>query len=84
VRVVENHLDLSGDHSRIDRYDQRSLSNLRLSRVRTQVVDVSGGLPGLPSNYMLYRWAVKNQEVLILNEVPRDAIIRYYPPIGVR
>ncbi|TAH49791.1 MAG: hypothetical protein EYC68_16320 [Chloroflexota bacterium] len=50
-----------------------------LSRVSSLKVDVSSGIPGYPRDYMLSRWAIKHEEVLIQGTVPADAIVGFRP-----
>ena len=56
------------------RYGQHGVVRIDLSKVNTRVVDISEGIPGMPSNYMLSRWARNAQEVLIEGAIPASAI----------
>jgi len=56
------------------RFGQHGVVAIDFSKVPGTLVDVSGGIPGLAPNTMLSRWAVKMQEVLILDVVPAEAI----------
>lgn len=55
-------------------FGQHGVVRIDLSRVTTEVVDVSKGFPGMPG--MLSNWARKFQEVLIRDQVPPEAITR--------
>jgi len=46
-----------------------------LSKVTTQVVDVSAGIPLMSPTTMLSRWAIKAEEVVIQDYVPAEAIM---------
>jgi hypothetical protein len=56
----------------IQKYGQYGVVRIDLSKVRNRVVDVSGGFPGKPG--MVSNWAIKDQEVLIQNSDPAEAI----------
>ncbi|HTV42882.1 MAG TPA: DUF6531 domain-containing protein [Candidatus Sulfotelmatobacter sp.] len=56
------------------RFGQYGVVAIDASKVTTPIVDVSKGLPGLPNNFMLPRWARATQEVLIQDQVPADAV----------
>ncbi|MFV0458063.1 MAG: polymorphic toxin-type HINT domain-containing protein [Actinomycetales bacterium] len=56
------------------KYGQHGYVRIDLNKVGSEVVDVSGGIPGMPSNYMLPRWARNAQEVLIRGNIPPGAI----------
>jgi hypothetical protein len=56
------------------RFGQYGVVGIDLSKVSGTVVDLTRGIPGLSSSTMLSRWAVNAQEVLILNEIPAEAI----------
>jgi RHS repeat-associated protein len=56
------------------KFGQFGVVRINLGRVGSDVVDVSGGIPGMPGNYMLSRWAQADQEVLIRGNVPPEAI----------
>jgi len=58
-----------------ERFGKNGVVAIDLSKVGTPVVDLTGGIPGMPSNYMLSRWAAKMQEVLIMDSVPAAAIV---------
>jgi hypothetical protein len=55
-------------------FGSNGVVRIDLSQVPGEVVDASGGIPGIPSNYMLSRWAAKMQEVLVNGYIPPDAI----------
>ena len=55
------------------RFGQFGVVRIDLSQVGSKVVDLSQGIPGMPSNYMLSRWARNVQEVLIQGYVPPEA-----------
>jgi uncharacterized protein RhaS with RHS repeats len=55
-------------------FGQYGVVSIDLSKVTTEVVDVSNGFPGMPG--MLSNWARKFQEVLIKDQVPPEAITR--------
>ena len=58
----------------VTRYGQHGVVRINLAKVNGTVVDISKGIPGLPPNFMLSRWAINSQEVLILNRAPANAI----------
>jgi hypothetical protein len=62
-----------------ERYGQHGVVAIDLSRVGSDVVDASAGIPGMPSSCMLSRWAANAQEVLIRGGVPREAIVGHFP-----
>jgi len=51
-----------------------TLARHNLSKVSGTVVDLTGGIPGLPSKSMLSRWAIKMEEVVIQGHIPGEAI----------
>jgi hypothetical protein len=57
------------------RFGKFGVVAIDLAKVDSEIVDASAGIPGMPSNYMLSRWAANAQEVLIRASVPRKAII---------
>jgi RHS repeat-associated protein len=57
-----------------EQFGEFGIVRIDLSKVASKVVDASAGIPGMPSNYMLSRWAQAAQEVLIQGSVPKDAI----------
>jgi RHS repeat-associated protein len=62
------------------RFGQYGVVGIDLSKVPAgSVVDLTGGIPGLSPNTMLSRWAVNAQELLILDEVPAEAIFMVLP-----
>jgi hypothetical protein len=54
------------------KYGKHGVVGIDLSKVDTEVVDISGGIPGKPG--MFSNWAKKDQEVLIRDRVPPEAI----------
>ena len=56
------------------KFGQNGYVSIDLNKVGGEVVDVSGGIPGMPSNYMLSRWAMRQQEVLVRGNIPPEAI----------
>lgn len=56
----------------MNKYGKFGVVGIDLSKVGTDVVDVSGGFPGMPG--MLSNWARLDQEVLIRDFVPPEAI----------
>jgi len=58
-----------------ERFGKNGVVAIDLSKVGNPVVDLTAGIPGMPSNYMLSRWAAKMQEVLIMDSVPAAAIV---------
>jgi RHS repeat-associated protein len=57
-----------------EKFGQFGVVRIDLSKVTSDVVDVSRGIPGLPDSYMLSRWAQADQEVLIRGSVPPEAV----------
>lgn len=53
------------------KYGKNGVVGIDLSKVTTEVVDVSGGFPG---GGMISNWAKADQEVLIRDFVPPEAI----------
>jgi RHS repeat-associated protein len=58
------------------RFGQNGVVAIDLNKVTNKVVDLSKGIPGLNPNWMLPKWAIKTQEVLIQNSVPANAITK--------
>jgi hypothetical protein len=56
------------------RFGANGVVAIDLSKVGSQVVDLTGGIPGIGRNTMLSRWAINAQEVLIQGSVPAGAI----------
>ena len=56
----------------LERYGQFGVVAIDISKVASEIVDISNGIPGSPG--MLSNWAKKSQEVLIKDFIPRDAI----------
>ena len=56
------------------RFGANGVVAVDLTKVQTQVVDLTRGIPGLSPNTMLSRWAVKQQEVLIQGHIPASAL----------
>jgi len=59
----------------MSRFGQNGVVGIDLSKVGTQVVDLTRGIPGIGQNTMLSRWAINAQEVVIQGSVPVGAII---------
>lgn len=57
-----------------ERFGKHGVVAIDFSKVPNPIADLSGGIPGMNSNYMLSRWARKNQEVVIQGRVPADAV----------
>ena len=57
-----------------EKYGAHGVVGIDLSKVSSQVVNLSGGIPGMPG--MLSNWAKADQEVLIRDSVPPGAIFR--------
>jgi len=57
----------------VQKYGENGVVRIDLNKVKSQVSDVSGGFPqgGRMSN-----WATRDQEVLIRDFIPADAITR--------
>jgi len=58
----------------MSRFGQNGVVAIDLSKVSGTVVDVSAGIPGMSPKFMLSRWAIKTQELLIQGEIPANAI----------
>jgi hypothetical protein len=58
----------------LEKYGENGVVRIDLNGVSSPVLDVSGGFPGKPG--MISNWAIKDQEVLIQNFVPPQAITR--------
>jgi hypothetical protein len=56
------------------RFGQNGVVAIDLSKVGSQIVDLTGGIPGIGRSTMLSRWAANAQEVLIRGSVPAKAI----------
>jgi hypothetical protein len=56
------------------RFGANGVVAIDLSKVGSQVVDLTSGIPGIGPNTMLSRWAINAQEVLIHGSVPAGAI----------
>ena len=56
------------------KYGKFGVVGIDLSKVSGEVVDISGGFPGVPG--MLSNWARLDQEVLIRDSVPPEAIFQ--------
>jgi hypothetical protein len=61
----------------INKYGKFGVVGIDLSKVRSEVVDISRGFPETPG--MFSNWAIKDQEVLIRDFVPAEAIWRVTP-----
>jgi hypothetical protein len=59
-----------------ERFGKNGVVAIDLSMVSSPIADLSRGIPGMNSNYMLSRWARRNQEVVIQGRVPADAVRR--------
>ena len=55
-----------------EKYGANGVASIDLSKVGSQIVDYSNGIPGSPG--MLSNWARKDQEILIKNYIPPEAI----------
>jgi len=56
----------------LQKYGDYGIVRIDLNKVSSQIVDVSRGFPG--KHGMISNWAIKDQEVLIMNYVPPEAI----------
>jgi RHS repeat-associated protein len=57
-----------------EKYGKHGVVGIDLSKVRSEVVDLSDGIPDMPG--MLSNWARKDLEVLIRDSVPPEAIFK--------
>ncbi|MEJ2557797.1 MAG: hypothetical protein P8186_16525, partial [Anaerolineae bacterium] len=57
-----------------NKYGEHGVTAIDLSKVNSEIVDFSNGIPGMPG--MLSNWARAAQEVLIKDYIPPEAIIR--------
>jgi RHS repeat-associated protein len=55
-----------------EKYGQNGIVRINLNKVTSPILDVSGGFPGTPG--MISNWAIKDQELLIQDFVPPEAI----------
>jgi hypothetical protein len=62
-----------------ERFGKFGVVQIDLSKVNSDIVDLSNGIPGMPSTYMLSRRAAKMQEVVIRGSVPQEAITGFFP-----
>jgi hypothetical protein len=56
------------------RFGKNGVVAIDLSKVTTQVVDLTQGIPGIGRNTMLSRWAINAEEVVIQGHIPAGAI----------
>lgn len=57
-----------------NKYGKYGVVGIDLTKVSSEVVDISGGIPGMSG--MLSNWARADQEVLIRDFIPPEAIFR--------
>jgi hypothetical protein len=57
-----------------NKYGEYGVVEIDLSKVNRQVVDLSSGLPDVPSGSMLNNFVRADREVLIQGEIPAEAI----------
>ena len=55
-------------------FGQYGVARIDLSKVQSSTVDLTQGIPGLPRHYMLSRWSIKTQEVLVQDLIAPEAI----------
>lgn len=58
------------------KYGEHGVVEIDLSKVSSEVLDVSDGVPGVPPGGMLEHWGRNAQEVLIRGNVPAEAVRR--------
>jgi hypothetical protein len=58
----------------LEKFSENGVVRIDLNKVTSPTLDVSGGFPGKPG--MISNWAIKDQELLIKNSVPAEAITR--------
>ncbi|MGI8551266.1 MAG: hypothetical protein ACR2PL_10860, partial [Dehalococcoidia bacterium] len=56
------------------RFGRFGVVRIDLSQLESTVVDVTEGIPGIPSRYMLSRWVIHAQEVVVQRSIPAKAI----------
>jgi len=64
--------------------DNCRVCQIDLSKVDTEIVDLSNGIPGMSSTTRLSRWAQASQEVLVRDFIPSEAIINVWLPATMR
>ena len=60
----------------INRFGKHGVVQIDLSKVSSEIIDISNGQPFGQNARMLNSWAKNAQEVLIQNSVPSDALLR--------
>jgi hypothetical protein len=58
----------------IEKYGQHGVVQIDLTKVRSEIVDISNGIPGVQGR--LSQWAKHDKEVLIRDFIPPEAITR--------
>ncbi|WP_287158242.1 hypothetical protein, partial [Chloroflexus sp.] len=58
----------------IEKYGRYGVVQIDLTKVRSEIVDISNGIPGVKGR--LSQWAKHDKEVLIRDFIPPEAIIR--------
>jgi RHS repeat-associated protein len=58
----------------ITKYGEHGVVEIDLSKIKTEVVDLSNGIPGTSKGSMISNWAKHDREVLIRDYIPPDAI----------